>query len=105
MLELAPQRDLTRSADLTVVLPREILVPLMKINKFVRSIGASKQEDIETRLRQWKKGFIDIEKVERSFQSKIIKIIKKDDRIQELAKQLNKLADSISKNPQKSRLK
>lgn len=105
MLELAPQRDLTRSADLTVVLPREILVPLMKINKFVRSVGASKQEDTKAKLRNWKRGFIDIEKVERSFQSKIIKIIKKDDRIQELAKQLNKLADSISKNPQKSSLK
>lgn len=105
MLELAPQRDLTRSADLTVILPREILVPLMKINKFVRSVGASKQEDIKVKLRNWKRGFVDIEKVERSFQSKIIRIIRKDDRIQELAKQLNKLADSISKNPQKSSLK
>ena len=105
MLELAPQRDLTRSADLTVILPREILVPLIKINKFVRSVGASKQEDIQVKLRNWKRGFVDIEKVERSFQSKIIRIIRKDDRIQELAKQLNKLAANIPKNPQESSLK
>jgi len=101
MLELAPQRDLTRSVDLSIKLPSEILNPLAKIREFIISVGAPKQKDVETELRNWEKDFLDVEKVERAFQSKIIKILRKDEKIQELGKQLNKLANSISKNSKK----
>jgi DNA topoisomerase VI subunit B len=101
MLEIAPQRDLTRSVDLSIKLPPEIYATIGKIIEFIRSVGAPKQEDIRRKFRNWKRGFIDIEKVERAFQLKVIKIIRKDGRIQELAKQLNKLANIISKNSEK----
>lgn len=101
MLKLAPQRDLTRSVDLSIKLPSEILNPLAKIREFIISVGAPKQKDVGMKLRNWKRGFLDVEKVERAFQSKIIKILRKDEKIQELGKQLNKLANSISKNSKK----
>ena len=101
MLELAPQRDLTRSVDLTIPFPPEISKPLTRITGFVRSVGSPTQKDIKARMENWRRGFIDIEKTEKSFQSKVLKVIRRDKRIQGLAKQLDRIAREISKISQK----
>ena len=102
MLELTEQRDLTRSTNLTIKLPPEISAPLNKIMTFVRSVAAPKQKNTLAKLKSWKRGFVDIELVEKSFQSRVIEIMRKDSSVQGLAEQLNKLVDSISKNSQKA---
>jgi len=101
MLELAPERDLTRSADLAIPVPPEISDPITTISEFVRSVGAPKLEDYRTKLGNWRKGLPDIENLEQSFQSEILDIIRKDERVIEIAKQLRKLVDKFFKNPQK----
>jgi len=101
MLGLAPQRDLTRSIDLAIPLPPDISTPLAKITKYVGSVGAPKREEIKEELKRWKEGFVDVEEVEERVQSDVIEEIRKNEQVQELAKQLNELADSIVKNSQK----
>ena len=97
-MELAPQRDLTRSVDLTIKLPPEISTPLAEITEAVRSVGARKQEEIKEELRNWKEGFVDVKEKEKEIQSDIIEEIREDKQVPELAAQLKKLANSISKN-------
>ena len=101
MLELAPERDLTRSIDLIIPLPSEISKPLMRITGFIRSVGSPTQKEHKAKLEIWRRPFIDIEKAEKSFQSKVLKVIRRDERIQQLAEQLNRIADEISKISQK----
>lgn len=96
ILRLAPQRDLTRSIDLTIKIPPEISNPIKMITEFVESIGTSKREEIKQKLRAWS-GFADVEEKEIEIQSEIIKEIRKDERVQELAEQLSKLADMYPK--------
>lgn len=101
MLNIAPQRDLTRSAQLTIPLPLEISRSMIKIREFIQTVVGPTQKDIKARMANWRQGFADIEKIEKSFQTRMLRVMRSDERIQELAQQIKKLADSISKNSQK----
>lgn len=102
MLELAPQRDMTRSVDLSIPLPTEISTPITKITEFVKSVGSPKLEKIKVKLENWKEGLVDVEHMEKQIQSDIIEEISKNKEIEELAVQLNELAVSITKKLSKN---
>ncbi len=97
ILKLAQQRNMNRSVNLSIVLPPEISTPLANLTESVKSLGLSKQKNLQANLKTWSGGFFDSVEYERQIQSEMISEIRKDNRVGCLAKKLNHLLEEFIK--------
>lgn len=91
ILEMAPTRNMNRSVDSTIQLPSEIAESINAITGFIQSAGSEKQNEFRRILDDWKEGFADVGEIEKGVQYQICEEIRKNDSVQELAKQLKSL--------------
>ena len=91
MTELAPRRDLTRSLDLSIILPGMITEPLGWLTRSLKALGEPRRSVLQLGLQAWSGGFQDISKIEDEIQAEITASIAKDQRTQELAAALEEL--------------
>ena len=91
MTELAPRRDLTRSLDLSIILPGMITEPLGWLTRSLKALGEPRRSVLQLGLQAWSGGFQDISKMEDEIQAEITASIAKDQRTQELAAALEEL--------------
>ena len=56
---------MNRSVNLSILLPPEISTPLARLAEFVKSLGISKQKDLQAKLETWLGGFFDVVEYER----------------------------------------
>ena len=92
-MELEPERDLTRSVDLSINAPANIGSPISKIVDLVRALGVEKQREIHEKLSDWDSGFVDVDKLEKKKQAEIMEVIEASPGIKNLGKELDEIAE------------
>ena len=95
MFEIAPQRDLSRSLELTVNLPTEILEIYSMVSECLQSIGEPTRTAFDIKLKEWKEGFLDVNLKEKELQDFVTKRIERDVRTQEFTRKFDKLARNL----------
>ena len=97
MFEIAPHRDLSRSLELTVNLPTEIVEIYSMVSECLQSIGEPTRATFDIKLKDWKEGFVDVNLKEKELQDFVTKRIESDVRTQEFTRKFDKLARNLIK--------
>ena len=97
MFEIAPHRDLSRSLELTVNLPTEIVEIYSMVSECLQSIGEPTRATFDIKLKDWKEGFVDVNLKEKELQDFVTKRIESDIRTQEFTSKFDKLARNLIK--------
>jgi len=98
IIEIAPTRDMNRSVEVSIQFPSEIAESINAINEFIQFLGSEKQNEFRRMLSDWNEGFVNVDDKEKELQSQIVEEIRKNDDVQDLAKQLKSLSAKIPKN-------